>query len=63
MFNLGIYTSSKVTTTNFCCLNDYNFLKFYITNFNSGSDLNASRRLLLFKIPLNATNGQVLYLG
>ena len=34
-----------------------------LTNLNSGSDTNASGRLLTFKISLNETNGQVLYLG
>ena len=62
-FNSGIYNTSTITTTNFYCLNVDNYLNFYITNLNSGSDTNASGRLLTFKIPLNATNGSVLYLG
>ena len=44
-------------------MNVDNYLNFYITSLNSGSDTNASGRLLTFKIPLNAINGSVLFLG
>jgi len=61
-FETGTYTA-PITTTNFYCLNIDNYLTIYITNLNSGSDTNANGRLLTFKIPLNAVNGQILYLG
>ena len=44
-------------------MNIDNYLTICITNLNSGSDTNANGRLLTFKIPLNAVNGQILYLG
>ena len=44
-------------------MNVDNYINFYITNLNSGSDTNVNGRLLTFKIPLNAVNGQILYLG
>ena len=62
-FNTGDYTTATITTTNFYCLNVDNYINFYITNLNSGSDTNVNGRLLTFKIPLNAVNGQILYLG
>ena len=62
-FNTGNYTTATITTTNFYCLNVDNYINFYITNLNSGSDTNVNGRLLTFKIPLNAVNGQILYLG
>jgi len=62
-FNTGTYTTSPIITTNFYCLNVDNYINLYITNLNSGSDTNANGRLLTFKIPLNAVNGQILYLG
>lgn len=62
-FNSGEYTTPSITTTNFYCLNVDNYINFYITNLNSGSDTNVNGRLLTFKIPLNAVNGQILYLG
>ena len=55
-YNSGIYSTSTITTTNFYCFNVVNYLNFYITILNSGSETNASGRLLTFKIPLNATN-------
>ena len=62
-FNTNTYNSSPITSTNFYCLNVDNYINLYITNLNSGSDTNANGRLLTFKIPLNAVNGQILYLG
>ena len=62
-FNSKTYNTSTITTTNFYCLNIDNYINLYITNLNSGSDTNANGRLLTFKIPLNAVNGQILYLG
>ena len=62
-FDSGNYTTPTITTTNFYCLNVDNYINFYITNLNSGSDTNVNGRLLPFKIPLNAVNGQILYLG
>ena len=62
-FTTGIYNSLTVTTTNFYCLNIDNYINLYITNLNSGSDTNASGKLLTFKLQLNAVNGQILYLG
>jgi len=44
-------------------LNVDNYINFYITHLNSGSDTNVNGRLLTFKIQLNAVNGQILYLG
>ena len=44
-------------------MNISNYINLYITYLNSGSDTNANGRLLTFKIPLNAVNGQILYLG
>ena len=62
-FNTGTYNTSTITTTNFYCLNVDNYINLYITNLNCGSDTNANGRLLTFKIPLNAVNGQIIYLG
>ena len=62
-FATGIYYSSIITTTNFYCLNIDHYINLYITNLKSGSDSNANGRLLTSKIPLNAVNGQILYLG
>jgi hypothetical protein len=62
-FNTNTYNTSPIISTNFYCLNIDNYINLYITNLQSGSDTNANGRLLTFKIPLNAVNGQVLYLG
>ena len=62
-FTTGIFNSLTIITTiitnSFYCLNIYNYINLYITNLNSGSDINANGRLLTFKIPLNAVNGQI----
>ena len=62
-FTTGIYNNSIITTNIFYCLNISNYSNLYITNYNSGSDTNANGILLTFKIPLNAVNEQIPYLG
>lgn len=60
--SLNSLSSGFIYSTNTYNLNIDNYLSIYISNISSGSDTNVNGRLSTFKIPCNATNGQILYM-
>ena len=62
-FNNNENVTSSIVSTNFYNLNIDNYLTMYITNLSGADSTNVNGRLLSFKVPLNAVNGQVLYYG
>ena len=62
-FNNNLNSTSPIISSNFYNLNIDNYLTMYITNLSGADSTNVNGRLLSFKVPLNAVNGQVLYYG